>query len=182
MGDIGFTEIIDFWFEEIEQKQWWVKDAAFDQLIKQRFATVHQQATNAELYVWRQAPLGRLAEIIILDQFSRNMFRDTAQSFAYDSIALVLAQEAVANGADKQLNAAQKSFLYMPYMHSESLTMHEQAVKLYRQKGLEYNLDFEHQHKAIIERFGRYPHRNAILGRESTPEEITFLQQPGSSF
>ena len=110
------------------------------------------------------------------------MFRDSAESFAFDSLALVLAQEAVSSGVDKQLQQIEKSFLYMPYMHSESAIIHEQAVELFSQPGLENNLAFEHKHKDIIDRFGRYPHRNEILGRESTPEEIEFLQQPGSSF
>jgi uncharacterized protein (DUF924 family) len=124
----------------------------------------------------------RLAEIIVLDQFSRNMYRDTPQSFAYDVIALVLAQEAVAQGAHRELALPKRSFVLMPYMHSESLLVHEQAMQLFDQPGLEDDLDFERRHKSIIERFGRYPHRNAILGRTSTAEELEFLKQPGSSF
>ena len=118
----------------------------------------------------------------MLDQFSRNMFRDTAQAFATDALALVLAQEAVAAAADQQLPVQQRVFFYMPYMHSESLRIHDEALTLFSQPGLESNLDFEHRHRTILERFGRYPHRNAILGRDSSAAETAFLTQPGSSF
>ena len=118
----------------------------------------------------------------MLDQFSRNIFRDTPRAFAHDTLALVLAQELVASTQDRSLPLAQRSFAYMPYMHSESLAIHTQAVQLFSQPGLENNLSFELRHQAIIDRFGRYPHRNAILGRTSTAEELTFLSEPGSSF
>ncbi|MDJ0839512.1 MAG: DUF924 family protein [Acidobacteriota bacterium] len=179
---MDFQEIIRFWYEEIDQKQWWEKDAAFDELIRERFGALHRKAALGELFAWRRAPLGRLAEIIILDQFSRNIFRDSARAFAYDGQALALSQEAVHSSADRELKPMEKSFLYMPMMHSESLLVHREALRLYSQPGLDYNLDFEKQHMAIIERFGRYPHRNALLGRESTPDETAFLQQPNSSF
>lgn len=175
-------DILQFWFHELSPAQWWKKDASFDRMIVERFGAVLQQAAACELFVWRVDGPGRLAEIIVLDQFSRNAYRDTAQAFGQDTLALALAQEAVRTGADQALNAQQKAFLYMPYMHSESLLIHQQAVELFDQPGLEFNLDFEHKHKVIIERFGRYPHRNAILGRESSAEELAFLQQPGSSF
>ncbi len=177
-----YQEIIQFWFEEIDSSKWWVKDKAFDQLLRDRFLELHAQANRCELFEWRQSALGRLAEIILLDQFSRNMHRDKPESFGSDALALVLAQEAVSIGADKELNTKQKSFLYMPYMHSESLVIHEQAVKLFDQKDMEGSLNFEFKHKEIIERFGRYPHRNEILKRMSSDQELQFLQQPGSSF
>lgn len=177
-----YEEVLTFWFEEIEPALWWKKDASFDALLIERFSTLHARACRCELYAWRSEPGGRLAEIIVLDQFSRNMFRDSALAFANDALALALSQEAVACGADAALSAVQKSFLYMPYMHSESLEIHEIAVELYAKEGLQNNLDFEIKHKNIIERFGRYPHRNAVLGRVSNSEEIEFLTQPGSSF
>ena len=118
----------------------------------------------------------------MLDQFSRNIWRDTPRAFASDGMALVLAQEAVAECADQQLPVKWRAFLYMPFMHSESLRMHEQAMKLFSAPGLEDNLRFEQRHRDIIERFGRYPHRNAILGRPSTAEEAAFLRTKGSSF
>lgn len=175
-------DILNFWFEELEPAQWWKKDPAFDAMIAERFGRLHRQAACCELYGWRQSAGGRLAEIIVLDQFSRNMFRDTAQAFSADPLALALAQEAVAAGDDASLTPIQRSFLYMPYMHSESRLIHEQAVDLYTRNGIEENLKFEIRHKEIIDRFGRYPHRNHILGRASTADELTFLQQPGSSF
>jgi uncharacterized protein (DUF924 family) len=174
--------VLSFWFTELTPQQWWAKDETLDQHIRERFSAIHTQAARCELFSWRRTARGRLAEIIVLDQFSRNMFRDSAQAFAYDPLALALAQETVASGADQTLTAVERSFLYMPYMHSESLVIHEEAVRLFTANGIQNNLDFEFQHKAIIEKFGRYPHRNKLLGRESTADELAFLQQPGSSF
>lgn len=174
--------ILNFWFEELEPKQWFIKDNQLDNEIDKRFGALHQKATQGELYSWRDTAKGSLAEIIILDQFSRNIFRDQASSFAFDSMALTLAQAAISKQFDKGLNPQEKSFLYMPFMHSESLAIHNIAQQLFNQPGLEHNLDFEKKHRVIIEKFGRYPHRNQILGRTSTSEELTFLQQPNSSF
>lgn len=177
-----YQDVLEFWFEKTEPSQWWKKDDAFDRVIVGRYSALHRAATRCELFDWRNEPRGRLAEVIILDQFSRNMFRDSPLCFAQDALALALAQEAIACGADKALTPVERSFLYMPYMHSESLKIHEVAVELFRSNGIPGNLDYELKHKAIIERFGRYPHRNAILGRESTAEEIEFLKLPGSGF
>lgn len=177
-----YQDVLTFWFEEIEPVSWWKRDEAFDALLIERFSTLHTLAVQGEMFWWRTGPEGRLAEIIVLDQFSRNIFRDTPLAFAFDPIALALAQEAVGRGADQALTPVQRSFLYMPFMHSESLKIHQVAVELFSKNGVENNLEFELKHKAIIERFGRYPHRNTILGRESTVEEIEFLKQPGSSF
>lgn len=175
-------QVLKFWFEELTPQQWFTKSDELDAVIKVRFTQLLKSASQCELFEWRQSAEGRLAEIIVLDQFSRNIYRDQAKAFAQDPLALALAQEAVSVGADKLLSDQQKAFLYMPYMHSESKAVHEQAVKLFSQPGLEYNLDFEMKHKVIIDEFGRYPHRNEILGRSSTPEEIGFLKQPNSSF
>ncbi len=174
--------ILDFWFEELTPQDWWRKSDVLDQQIMERFGHLHWAASHGECAAWRDSGLGRLAEIIVLDQFSRNIYRDQPGAFATDAMALVLSQEAILGGFDQALDAEQKSFMYMPFMHSESKVVHEQALQLFAQPGLENNLDFERRHKAIIDRFGRYPHRNAILGRESTREELDFLQQPGSSF
>jgi uncharacterized protein (DUF924 family) len=176
------TDVLNFWFSELKPKQWFMANDELDGLVRSRFADLHGRAARCELYSWRETPEGRLAEIIILDQFSRNMFRSQPRAFAYDPLALALAQEAVRVEADKKLNASQKAFLYLPYMHSESKVVHELAVELFRAPGLESNYDYELRHKAIIDRYGRYPHRNQILGRASTPEEIEFLKQPGSGF
>lgn len=174
--------VLTFWFEELTPEQWFKKDAELDQQIADVFTALHQKAACCELYPWRQQTRGRLAEIIVLDQFPRNIYRDTAQAFATDTLALVLAQEAIELGFDQELSTAERSFVYMPFMHSESAEIHDVAVRLFDQEGLETNLEFELKHKAIIDRFGRYPHRNAILGRESTEEELAFLQQAGSGF
>lgn len=178
----GFEAILRFWFEELSPAQWWKVDPALDRLIAERFAGVHAQAARAELFGWRRVPEGRLAEVIVLDQFSRNMHRGHALAFANDVLALALAQEAVAAGADLALPEARRLFLYMPYMHSESRVVHEVAERLFREHAPKDNHDFELRHKAIVDRFGRYPHRNELLGRASTPEEIEFLKQPGSRF
>ena len=175
-------DIIAFWFEEIEHKSWWSAEPAFDALVRSRFGDVLQSAAQGECWGWRTEPRGRLAEIIVLDQFSRNIHRGQPQAFAQDAMALALAQEAVAQNVHAALQPLERGFLFMPYMHSESRVVHEVAETLYREFGLKDNHDFELRHKAIIDRFGRYPHRNAILGRESTADELHFLQQPGSRF
>lgn len=179
---MNYQTILQFWFDDLTPTDWFSKSFELDQRIKADFSAAHEQASQCELYAWRGHAQGRLAEILILDQFSRNLYRDSGKAYAWDGMALALAQEAVALGVDRALNPAQRSFLYMPYMHSESQRIHEQAVERFQQQGLETGLAFEIKHKAIIDRFGRYPHRNALLGRESTPEEIAFLRLPGSSF
>ena len=179
---IAYSTIIDFWFKELTPKQWFAKDDDFDRLCNDRFGEVLKAAALGECFHWRETSLGRLAEIIVLDQFSRNIYRDTAKAFAQDAMALVLAQEAVAHRYDQDLSDSEKGFLYMPYMHSESKRVHEEAVRLFSQPGQEGKLEYEFRHKEIIDRFGRYPHRNEILGRKSSAEEIEFLRQPGSGF
>lgn len=174
--------VLRFWFEECTPEQWWHKDTAFDDGVRTRFGDLHRAAALGELFAWRESPEGRLAEIIVLDQFSRNLHRDRPEAFACDGMALALAQEAVGSGDDLKVALERRSFLYMPYMHSESSVIHEEAVRLFESLGSEKTLDAARNHKAIIERFGRYPHRNAILGRESTPEELAFLAEPDSSF
>lgn len=175
-------DILDFWFDELSAKQHFVKDAALDALIRTRFGPTLEAAARCELWAWRATPQGRLAEIVVLDQFSRNAYRDTPRAFAQDTLALVLAQELVASGHDQGLPAAQRAFAYMPYMHSESRLVHAQAVLLFSQPGLEDSLGSALRHQSIIERFGRYPHRNAVLGRTSSAQELAFLREPGSSF
>lgn len=177
-----YQDILRFWFEEINPSQWWSKDDEFDQLIRDRFSDVHSRAVRCELFEWRENARGRLAEIIILDQFSRNMFRGAPLAFASDSMALVLSQEVISLGLDKLLDSKEKGFIYLPFMHSESIAIHEVAEKLYHQHGVQSSLEWEIKHKKIIERFGRYPHRNESLGRKSTDEELDFLKQPNSRF
>lgn len=174
-------DVFSFCFEDTDRMQWFTKDPAFDQVIHQRFATTLEQAAKGELYHWRQTAHGRATEIFVLDQFSRNLYRDTPQAFAQDTMALVLAQELVASGALDQFPERVAGFVLMPYMHSESVVIHEQAVELFTRYAPGH-LEAEMKHKVIVDRFHRYPHRNNILGRESTTEEQEFLTQPDSSF
>jgi uncharacterized protein (DUF924 family) len=174
--------VLTFWYEEIQAAQWWKKDSEFDLLIKSRFAPLHQAACRCELFEWRETPGGRLAEIIVLDQFSRNIYRDDRRAFDADPLALALAQMALDLGADQGMDAKMRQFLLMPFMHSESMVIHERALVLFGAPEMQRSLKSEQEHYAIIKRFGRYPHRNQLLGRESTPEELEFLTQPHSSF
>jgi uncharacterized protein (DUF924 family) len=174
-----YQQIIKFWFQDTTPEKWWTSDPIFDKQIESRFLDLLHQAIRCELHDWRNEPQGRLAEIIVLDQFSRNVFRGTPQAFAQDSMALALAQETIRLGLHTQLSSTERSFLLLPYMHSESVTIHVTAEQLYREFAPKENHEFELKHKAIVD---RYPHRNAILGRASTPEEIEFLKQPGSAF
>src|ERR1700761_5142115 len=172
--------VLEFWFGELSDRDRWSKGKLLDPIVKSRFGEIHAAAAAGELWAWRDSPLGRLAEIIVLDQFSRHIYRDTPAAFASDAMALVLAQESVRAGADKTLDEERRQYLYMPFMHSESLKIHQAAAVLF--ETLPANVKYAVKHREIIERFGRYPHRNAILGRKSTPEELAFLKLPGSSF
>ena len=174
--------VLAFWFEEIAPQQWWKKSTSFDQAVMERFGAMHRSAAACELFAWRESGQGRAAEILVLDQFSRHIYRDRPEAFSCDAMALALAQTAVAQGIDKDLPLPIRQFLYMPYMHSESKAVHQEALILFSAPGLERSLISEREHHAIIQRFGRYPHRNALLGRVSTPEELEFLKTPRSSF
>jgi uncharacterized protein (DUF924 family) len=172
--------IIKFWFLEAGPKRWFKRDADFDALCEARFLPTLEAAAAGECWVWRQTPEGRCAEIIVLDQLSRNLFRGSPRAFAQDKMALTLAQEAVAGGHDREMDADQRYFTYMPYMHSESRVVHQEANRLFEDLGNSEALRYEVAHREVIERFGRYPARNAILGRASTPEEKTYLEtNPG---
>ena len=174
--------VLDFWFKEAGKEKWFVKDQNFDEEIKQRFADVLKQAAASEFNTWRRTAQGRLAEIIVLDQFSRNMYRDTPAAFSQDAMALVLAQQAIELGILDELSLVERRFMLMPFMHSESKLIHQQAVPLFKRYADDQVNHYELLHKNIIDRFGRYPHRNDILGRESSAEEKEFLTQPNSSF
>ncbi len=176
------TTILHFWFQECTAADWFTKNEAFDALLKQRFHTTLIAAKNGECFAWRKTIHGRLAEIIILDQFSRNVFRDTPAAFAQDSMALVLSQEAIESPEFSTLSIDEKKFMLMPMMHSESKIIHEIALEQFTQLGDAQTLEYEILHKQIIDRFNRYPHRNIILNRQSTDEELAFLQEPNSSF
>jgi uncharacterized protein (DUF924 family) len=177
-----YIEVYNFWFNTLTPKDWYRKSDKLDKLIKDKFQKIHTMATKNELARWRRSPKGTLSEVIVLDQFSRNIYRDQAQAFQSDSQALCLAQNAIEKGLHNHLNLQERMFLYMPFMHSESQSIHDKAVEIFQEPGLEDSLDYEQKHFDIIKKFGRYPHRNIILKRDSTQEEITFLKQPGSSF
>lgn len=174
------NEVLDFWFSD--PSRWWKKDPAFDEEIRQKFGQLHAEIDAGEHEDWLKTPEGALAYVIVLDQFSRNMFRGTGRMFASDERALSAAQRAIAAGHDQALPRERRTFLYMPFMHSEDLAIQERSMALFASLGAEENLSFARQHRDIVARFGRFPHRNALLGRESTAEELEFLRQPGSSF
>ena len=192
--DADARAVLDFWFDKDNEAYWFEKNDAFDQKIREKFGKIWQAAKQGECVTWRianaaadsnssiTALAGRLAEIIVLDQFSRNLCRGQANAFAQDGMALVLAQEAIQQPHFDTLPAQWRKFMIMPFMHSESLMIHERYLPLFEQLDDPMTLDFEHRHKDIIEQFGRYPHRNDILDRESTAAEEAFLEQPNSSF
>lgn len=182
-GDALWPDIVlKFWFDELGPKAWFVKDAAVDLRVKSRFATLYEDLRSRAQDLRAATAPSTLAAVIVLDQFPRNMFRDAAEAFATDSDALRLTKEALAHGLDCQLLPRQRQFLYMPFQHSENLEDQHRSVALYRALGLEDALDFAQRHKKVIEQFGRFPHRNAVLGRLSTANERDYLAQPGSGF
>ena len=175
-----YEDVIQFWFGELTQKDWFGGSPELDARIRERFGATHDAVAAGETFQWRSAPQGRLAEVIVLDQFSRNMFRGSGRAFAYDSLALVLAQETVAQRLDEQLDTAQRKFLYTPYIHSESLVIQDEGLRLFTPVGDENTLKFVHMHIDVLKRFGRFPKRYAVLGRESTPEELEYIASTGN--
>lgn len=174
------------------QERWWKKDDAFDQECRAKFADLIAAATRGELDEWKKTPRGRLALVILFDQLSRNIFRNTPRAFAQDPLARDLTLEAIGLGDERVLSAVERAFLYMPLMHAEDVGLQHQCVASFNRLAAQApaelksyaqnSLDYAKKHEEIVERFGRFPHRNAILGRESTKEEEAFLKQPGSSF
>ena len=175
-------DVLNFWFRELDSTDWFKKNPHVDQLMNERFKELLKRASRGELAGWRETPEGRLAEILLLDQFSRNIYRDTKKAFENDALALSLSQEMIDLGLDQGFPPEKKAFIYLPFMHSENIADHRRALELFSQDGLEENLDFENKHLQILETFGRYPHRNKILGRKSTAQEIEFLKRPDSGF
>ncbi|WP_439107824.1 DUF924 family protein [Congregibacter sp.] len=167
--------VLDFWFEEAGAKRWFKQSDAFDALCRERFLPTLEAARLGECWEWRSTPEGRCAEVIVLDQFSRNLFREGPRAYAQDGIALVLAQEAVARGDDLRMSDDQRYFSYMPYMHSESLAVHKEGLRLFEALGNGDALRYAIAHEKVIAEFGRYPTRNADLGRTSTAEEEQYL-------
>ncbi len=191
-------DILEFWFGLDEahplaqQERWWKKDADFDREVRTRFAAELAAADRGELTEWEETPKGRLALILIFDQFTRNMFRNRPESFAFDPRALALSRDGQEKAMDRKLAPVQRWFFYLPMMHAEDRDIQGRSVEAFRglaetspvelRQAMQGSYDYAVKHAEIIERFGRFPHRNAILGRESTPEELEFLKQPGSSF
>lgn len=199
MDDI--TAVLDFWFGtltaagEVEpevRQRWWRKDEAFDASIRERFGALYERAVAGELDDWSNTAEGRLALVLVLDQFSRNLFRNSPLAWAHDARAQALTLEGLERGHDRALPVHGRTFLYMPLMHAEDRELQAECVRRFAalldethgpvREVVRGNLEFALRHEEIIERFGRFPHRNVVLGRESTPEEIAFLKEPNSSF
>jgi uncharacterized protein (DUF924 family) len=174
------AQVLDFWFG-VDPKKWYAKDDAFDAEIRQRFLSTYEAAAAGRLTDWEETPESALALVIVLDQFSRNMFRVSPRTFAADALALAAAKHAVERGFDQKLELAKRNFFYLPFMHSEDLADQERCVILVRQNSDENTLKFAELHADIIRRFGRFPHRNALLSRATTPEEQAFLDAGGFS-
>ena len=175
-------QVLAFWFEELAPSDWFQVNSAVDEAIRARFLDLYDVLSTTlpghMLTSARQA----LAAIVVLDQFPRNLFRGTARAFATDNLARLIAERAIEKGYDSALNVAQRQFMYLPFEHSEDPQDQERAVALISRLGDETATKFAVAHKKIIDRFGRFPHRNAALSRNSTPEELAFLKEPGSSF
>ena len=193
-GESGANSVLDFWFGApgsatygADRPEWWRKDPAFDATVRERFGALVERALRGELALWSSAAPGALAQILLLDQFTRNIFRDTPRAFAGDARALDAARALVGARQDETLPAFQRRFAYLPFEHAEGTAMQAESVRLFQRlaaavPGNESALDYAVRHQAIVDRFGRFPHRNRILGRQSTAEEIEFLKTPGSSF
>jgi len=186
--------VLDFWFDKNNEAYWFEQNDRFDKQIQDKFGGIWEAAKQGECVTWRIAEssldgnssitalAGRLAEIIVLDQFSRNLCRGQASAFAQDNMALALAQEAIQQPYFDTLPMQWRRFIIIPFMHSESAMIHKHYLPLFEQLDDANTLDFEHRHKQIIDQFGRYPHRNEVLNRDSTEDEKNFLKQPNSSF
>ena len=174
------NEVLAFWFSHRER--WWRGGADFDEEIRRRFGSLHAELVAGEHEDWRETPAGALAYVIVLEQLSRNMFRGDARTHQSDDRALAASREALARGDDRAMSMEKRTFLYMPFMHSEELADQERSVSLFGANGDVQGLRTAEKHRHVIRRFGRFPHRNALLGRGSTAEELAFLKEPGSSF
>lgn len=170
-------DVLEFWFVEHGPQDWYSGDPEFDARCAARLSDIHAKAVRSELWSWRQTPRGRLAEIILLDQLSRQFNRGSAAAFASDTMALALAQEIVSRGLDAELSVHEKLFAYMPYQHSESLVIQQESVRIFRSLGDDEYLPYAIEHHDIIARFGRFPLRNTALGRTSTPEEVAYMKE-----
>ncbi len=171
------ARVLRFWFGELRPEQWWTRDDGVDDAIRTRFAELQKDIADEVPLEWLETARGHLAAVIVLDQFPRNLFRKSARAFESDAAALALAVDTVDAGLDAQLTEAERKFLYLPFEHSEDADMQARSVALYEKLGDEDSLDFARKHKLVIDRFGRFPHRNEVLGRETTEEEQAFLEK-----
>ena len=175
-------EVLRFWFEELTPEDWFGGGEAVDERIRERFLALHETLRERVPESWRATARGMLAAVIALDQFPRNVYRGDPRAFAADPAALALATEAIERGLDRAMSVDERKFLYLPFEHSEDPAVQARSVDLFAALRNEDTLGYALRHKEIIDRFGRFPHRNEVLGRESTPEEIEFLKEPDSSF
>ena len=180
--DAEMRAVLDFWLLQTGPEKWFSRDDALDEEIRVKFSALHERAVAGELAHWRGTPQGCLGEIIVLDQFSRNLYRDDPRAYAADGQAQKVMTLALARGFDDGMSKDERRFLYMPLQHSEEAADQSTSVELFRALEDDDTFKFTLRHQEIIARFGRFPHRNTDLGRESTTEEITFLQEPDSSF
>jgi len=169
------AELVDFWFSPVARKRWFNATPAFDQQLRERFQAAWAAARDGQLSDWEETAVGALALVLLLDQIPLNIFRNSAEQYSTEVAARAVAGRAIARGLDRALSAEQKSFLYLPYMHSEMLADQDRALDLYQAAGLEDWLQWSRHHRDIIRRFQRFPHRNTLLGRESTPAECAWL-------
>ncbi len=176
------ASVLRFWFEESTPQQWFEKSDEYDRIIEDRFGDLHREAANGDHDGWTDSADGSLALILVLDQFSRNLFRDDPRAFAQDAKALSIAKKAIAEGQDREVPEDRRVFFYVPFEHSEDLADQEDSLPYFEALANPEYLRYAIAHRDIIARFGRFPHRNAVLGRESTADEIAFLKTPGSSF
>lgn len=172
-------DVLDFWFVEHGQEDWFGGKPEFDAELAKAFGETHPHVALGEAWTWRETAEGRLAEIIVLDQFSRQLHRGSGEAFAQDKMALMLAQEAIAAGADQAVEPVRRAFFYLPFMHAESLVIQNEGIKLYEALGDPDQLDYMSRHRDCIARFGRFPFRNKALGRQSTAEEIAYMEEAG---
>lgn len=175
-------EVFSFWFTELTRKDWFEKNEALDEAMRRHFAATHLSLARGELDAWRASPQDRLAAVIMLDQISRNIYRGTPLAFATDWLALREAKLAIEAGADMMVLPEERCFFYLPFEHAEELAEQDRSVELFTLLGDAEYLDYAERHRAVIREFGRFPHRNALLGRESTAAELEYLSKPGAGF
>jgi uncharacterized protein (DUF924 family) len=180
--NLMINNIFNFWFFECTEKDWFKKDLKFDQLIQKKFLKLVKEALQNKLYLWENSSDGCLALILLLDQFTRNIFRGDPKSFSGDDKALEISLNCIETGLLHVYNEKERQFIMMPMMHSEDLSVQENSLLFFKKYSNEKVFDFALKHRDIIKRFGRFPHRNKILSRSSTEEELEFLKKPGSSF